>query len=228
MTAKKGIKRGKRAAKEALVTVDKKLKARWQAQLERFEENRGRELAGWDEMYEALGEILDSEPPLYLAGGFKTARAFLAARLPGVNEQTARDYVRVARNFDPPDEQKHGVSKLVLLLDYVEAVGGAPLVPVKLDPDRVQIKEGPGGPTVRFSEISYQALRVAVRAAKGRSRKPRPADPPLVRAVRAALKRERLGQLGVRQRRDKLDLTGIPKVKLAAAGRALIATKLPA
>jgi hypothetical protein len=67
-----------------------------------------------------------------------------------------------------------------------------------------------------------------VRAAKGRSRKPRPTDPPLVRAVRAALRRERLGQLGVRQRREKLDLTGIPKDKLAAAGRALIVTKHPA
>jgi len=209
--------------------VDQRLKARWLKELRRFQENRAREHLGWDETYEALGEILDSNPPLYLAGGFKTARAFLAAHLPGTKEQTARDYVRVARSFDPADEQQHGVSKLVLLLDYLEALGGAPLVPAKLDPDRAQIKLGPGqnAAVVRFPEIDYQTLRAVVRAAKGRGGKPRRTDPPLVKALRAALTHARLGQVGIRLRAAKVDLTGIPEAELATAGRVLLATKLP-
>jgi hypothetical protein len=66
-----------------------------------------------------------------------------------------------------------------------------------------------------------------VRRAKGRARKPRPTDSPLVRALRAELARAKLGQVGVRQRGGKVDVSGIPADKLAAAGRALVATRLP-
>src|SRR5207249_4577746 len=105
--------------------ADRALKARYQAELDRFQQARTGEMAGWDEMYEALDAILYSDPPLYLAASFKSARAFLSANLPGVTEDTARGNIRVARSFDPEDEQKHGVSKLLLLLDYLEATGGA-------------------------------------------------------------------------------------------------------
>ena len=49
-------------AGSTLVKIDKQLKRRWEQQLKRFEDNRTHELAGWDEMHEALGEILESTP----------------------------------------------------------------------------------------------------------------------------------------------------------------------
>src|SRR5262245_59858414 len=86
-----------KASKPAPI-IDANLKARYQAELERFRQARSGEMASWDETYESLDAILYSDPPLYLAGGFKTARGFLAEYLPGVAEATVRDYIRVARH----------------------------------------------------------------------------------------------------------------------------------
>ncbi len=78
-----------------------------------FESERARrERARWDEQYEALGEILDGDPPLYLAGGYANEKAFLAAALRGVDVRSARRSCRVARFFDADDEAAHGVMKL--------------------------------------------------------------------------------------------------------------------
>ena len=111
-TAAKRAARG--APPEGL--VDKALKARWEEAIARYRKARTEEIEGWDERYEALGDILDNDPPYYLAGGHKTARAFLQAEVPDQDERSVRTYIRVARFFDPEDEAKHGVSKLDLLL----------------------------------------------------------------------------------------------------------------
>jgi hypothetical protein len=209
--------------------ADAALKARYQAELARFESARTNELSGWDEMYEALDAILYSDPPLYLAQGFKSARAFLGQHLPGVNEATARSSIRVARSFDPDDEQKHGISKLGLLLDYLEAAGGAVLEPgVKLNPDRtlIRVRHGKTMRSVAFKELSYDELRVAVRTARGAKASSHTGDSPAAKAVRAALRKEHLGQVGVRLRGEKLDLTGIPVGDLAALSRALRAVRI--
>jgi hypothetical protein len=113
-TAKKIAARIARTELAAKVTVkvDRALKERFAAELARFDQAKSGEVSGWDEMYEALDAILYSDPPLYLAEGMKTARAFLAKHLPGVSEPLARNNIRVARAFDPEDEQRHGTAKL--------------------------------------------------------------------------------------------------------------------
>ena len=51
---------------------DKALKQRYLEALDRLRNASASEAKGWDERYEALGDILESEPPYYLAGGYKT------------------------------------------------------------------------------------------------------------------------------------------------------------
>src|SRR5687767_11771137 len=77
------------------VVVDAALKARWNEAIARYRAARDEEVEGWDERYEALGEIIDSEPPYYLAGGYKTAREFLKKEVPDQDERSVRAYVRV-------------------------------------------------------------------------------------------------------------------------------------
>jgi hypothetical protein len=150
------------------------------------------EIARWDEAYEALGEILLSDPPLYLAGGFKSAKAFVAEVLPGMRVDTVRASVRVARHFDPDTEKKHGIAKLALLLDYLAAQNGGELPSVRIDPDRSKVATKKGA--VAFASLSYDELRDAVRAAK--SRKGRvTTDAPEVRALRAVFAKHALGNV---------------------------------
>ena len=48
--------------------VDTALKAKWEKAIDQYRAARDAETSGWDERYEALGDIVEAEPPLYLAG----------------------------------------------------------------------------------------------------------------------------------------------------------------
>lgn len=213
---------------------DPALKSRWLDAHTRLQRARTGEMAGWDATYEALGDILLADPPLYLAGGYKTARAFLTAELPGVNERTVRSYIRVARYFDPEDEQKHGISKLEQLLDYIEASGGAKLIPAKLNLARIKVhvpdEKGKGLRTRDFADLSFDDLRRAARAAKakGASKAPsRAKEPPVVTAIRKALGAAKLRGVSVRLRQGRIDLGDITPAHLEAVCRALLAARIP-
>jgi hypothetical protein len=174
------------------VVVNAAMRTRYEKHLADFKRAQGAELVQWDAAYESLDTILSAEPPLYLAGGFKTAKAFIAAVLPGVTLETVRASARVARHFDPDAEKKHGVAKLALLLDYLEAKNGGVLPDVRIDPDRTKVAYKGG--SVLFQTLSYDALRDAVRAAKGRQ----PASAkelPEVGALRAVFAKAGLGNV---------------------------------
>ncbi|WP_437680743.1 hypothetical protein [Sorangium sp. So ce131] len=210
--------------------VDQALKARWEEAIARYRKARTEELEGWDERYEALGDILDSDPPYYLAGGFKTARAFLQAEVPDQDERSVRTYIRVARFFEPEDEAKHGISKLDLLLRYLEAAGGVPLAPAKIRPDKqkIRVAKGKTQRLVPFPEVTFDELRQAIRTAARSAGKVTKNAPPLVRALGGLLAKAKLRGVGVRLRGGKVDLSGIPAGELAALGKVLASAKLPA
>jgi hypothetical protein len=231
MAAKKktAAKRAVKPGKAVNPLADPALKARYQQELERFQNAQTGEMAGWDEMYEALDAILYSDPPLYLAASLKTARAFLAEHLPGVSEPTARGNIRVARSFDPADEQKYGISKLSLLLDYLEASGSGQLEPgIKINPDRttIVIPHGKGTRKVLFPALSYDDLRAAVRSAKSAKPSSRTSDPPEVKTIREELRKAHLTSVAVRMRGKKLDFTGVGVGEIASLGRALQKVRL--
>lgn len=173
--------------------VNDAMKARYERHLDAFKRAHGAELAQWDAAYESLGAILDGDAPLYLAGGFKSAQAFVDAVLPGMKLETVRGYVRVARHFDPDDEKKHGVTRLALLLDYLEAKQGA-LPEAGINPDRTRVAQG--AERVPFASLSSDAMRDVVREAKGDGAKARK-EKPEVRTLRAVFAKHGLGNVGV-------------------------------
>jgi hypothetical protein len=225
-----GAKKKKTAGKVARNPLaDPVLKARYEDELKRFRQAQSGEMTGWDEMYEALDAILYSDPPLYLAGSYKSARAFLAEHLPGMKEETARHNIRVARVFDPEDEKKHGVSKLALLLDYLEATGTSLEPGIKINPDRSKVRV-PRGKTTRtelFRDVSYDELRAAARAVKGSQAASRSSDPPAVKAIRAALRKGHFGSVGVRLQGGKIAFSSVALGDVASFGRALAKIRLP-
>lgn len=208
--------------------ADARIKTQFDEAVVRLERARTDETAGWDDLHEALDEILNSEPPLYVAAGFTSAKAFLAKYLPGSTVKTVMEHIPVARHFEPPEIKEYGVSRLGLLLDYLSARGGGPLAPAKLalDKIRVEIVRDKQRKKVRFAEASYDELRAAVRAAGGRNKQGGRTDPPAVKTLRASLKAERLGHVGVRLRGGKLDLTGIPLADVPSLGKLLGKAKL--
>lgn len=196
----------KRAARKAIApsrrkvpkpvtpVVNDAMRTQYANHLAAFKRAHGAEIAQWDAAYESLAPILQSDPPLYLAGGFKSARAFVAAELPGVDLDTVRDYVRVATHFDPDDEKKHGVTKLALLLDYLEVINGGALPKARINPDRTKVTVG--NDSTLFAEMTFDTMRDAVRRAKG-AKGARRVEKPEVRAMRALLDRQGLGNLSV-------------------------------
>ena len=218
----------KRSTRNKPPLIDPALKARWQEALARYRHARDEETAGWDERYQALGEILDGDPPYYLAGGFKTARAFLAAEAPDQDERTVRMSIRVAQHFDPADEAAHGLAKLDALLTYLEAAGGLPLPPAKLHPDRQKIRVERNGAhrLVPFAEVTREELQAATRTARGQHASAK--SPPAVVALRRALAKGGLRAISVQLRAGHFLLGNIAPEKLGQLGRALARVKLPA
>ncbi len=210
--------------------VDPALAAAWDATLARYRAAAREEMAGWDERYEALGEILDRA--LYLAGGFKSEGAFLAAEAPGLSDTSARRYIRIAKHFDPEHEKDFGLSKLDLLLDYLEAHNGGVLAKAQLNPRRQTILvPGPSATEARrpipFAKATAADLRNATRAAKGHAKVPSASASPLEKALRARLAKAKLASVDVRVREDRIDLIGVAVVDIAALGIALSKMKLP-
>ena len=222
-------KRSQQTSPRAAELVDRKLKARWEAAVARYRQARDDESSGWDERYEALGEILDSQPPYYLAGGYRDATSFLRAEAPGQDLRTVKRYVRVARHFAPADEARHGIARLDALLDYLEAAGrGAALPPAQLDLARQKIRV-PEGKTTRvlaFTEATVEEIRRAQRAARGSSGRQPVTLPPIAARVKQALSKAKLGGISVGLRGGALYLGDIPLMQVPALAAALAKVKL--
>jgi hypothetical protein len=200
---------------------DPALERAWKKAIARYRRARTTETARWDERYEVLGDILDGS--LYLAAGFRTARAFLAAEAPDLSERTARVCVRVARHFDAADEERFGVWKLAALLDYLEARrDGRALPRRKLRPERQRIEvagaRGGDAESVAFADATIPLLKRAARTAGGHAA---PKAPPIVKAIRAVLAEAGLPGVSVALRGGRVSLGGIAPSELHAVALAL-------
>ncbi len=148
--------------------VDQTLKREYERAMKALEAASEAETEQWDAKWEAVGVILDHDPPLYLAGGFRDLKGFARKHLQGAAPETIRTSVRVAKHFDPAAEKLHGTARLALLLDYLEA-GDGKLPAVAIDParTRVRVRRGRAFEPVRFPQLTFDELRAAVRHAKG-------------------------------------------------------------
>jgi len=206
--------------------VDRSLKKRWGRALTTLESARRQGATAFDELWETVAEIVDHDPPLYLAGGFATTKAFLTKHLKE-SERTARRLMRVAKFASPNEEARYGVSKLDAALAWLEAKAGKPRgrLPVDFPKLRVPVK---GGPTLPFDEATVRDLTAATRELL-RAGKPRKNRPPLVRALATAIakKGKSLDGITVSLTNGKLTLGNILPDQLAALTKALGSAKLP-
>jgi len=136
---RRGLARHGRAV-SVEVRVDPERKWRFERLLGQMRRAGRKETAGFDEFWETVGEILDGE--LYVAGGYETARAFVAAEVKETL-RTAQRNVRVAKYASPNQEQRYGTTLLDAALGCIEAKTGGPVrgkLPVRFEDLRIEVE----------------------------------------------------------------------------------------
>ena len=213
------------------IKVDRALKRAWDATLAAMQAAKHRESGGFDGYWEAVGTILDHDPPLYLAGGCATAREFLAKHV-GESERTARRMVRVARFASPHDETRYGVSRLDAALGLLEAQGldlGGAKVPVDFARLRVPVKRDGKGGHAALAEATVDEVRAATRTLQRKAKKTPVKASPVARAVTGALSKvAALRAVTVHHAHDAVTLGKIPTAAWDAFVKAVAKVKLPA
>jgi hypothetical protein len=155
-----------RAAKRTLkkktdvkVTIDRNLKRLYDEAIANFEAAAAQGAKAWDVRYEAIGEILNHNPPLY---------------------QVVYRNIRVARFANADDIERFTPTRLSLAIAWLEAKAGAPLkgnTPIAFE--RVRFPFKVDGKTVSKSleEITVAELNLALALLKGRERTSKKASP---------------------------------------------------
>ena len=203
---------------DVAVPVDAKLKARWDATLAVVTKAKVRGASAFDELYEAVGAIIDHDPPLYVLGGFASVEEF-AKEVLGEKKRSVQRNVRVARFASPRDEVKYGVTKLDAALALLEARAGKPLgkVPVAFASLRIPVKDGKTAKSVRFADATIEEINAATRATRasaGTSRVKKASQ--LLRALTAGLDGEAFASTHVHEANGTLSFTGVPIGALTA------------
>jgi len=222
---KRSVPRVSRAKVE--VVIDRALKRAWDEAAARLERAQREGAGAFDELWETVGAILDHDPPLYLAAGLSTARAFLA-RYTHESERTAKRFIRVARYASPLEEERYGIAKLDAAIAYVEAKLGVPAkerVPIDWKNLRIPVTREAEVRRLPLDEVTVEELRATTRALTRRRPTARPGTPPLVAAITSALPAPLRREVKVRLSGDRLTLSNIPRAALADLAHALAKTK---
>lgn len=213
--------------KEIEIKVGRALAQAWKKLLAVLESSNVEGMRAWDRKYEAVGEILAREPPLYLAGGVSTVGDFFAKYLPGEDSRTILRNVRVAQYASPDEELKYGTSKIDAVIDYLEAKHGKPTrgrIPVDFEKLRLDSNEGPIG----FVGATVEQVRAAARLAVRGSRAEVPAKRhPVVLALTKALPKG-AKDVTIHYATGRVSVGKVPIEQLAVVLRALASAALPA
>jgi hypothetical protein len=190
---------------------------------------RGRGSEAFDALYELVGRVIASDPPLYLGGGHRSVRDFIAMELPGETVRSVQRNVLVARCFSPADEARHGITFLEEVAKYAQERMGTEEPPPAINLDRLVItlpsSSGAVGKPARQATIDE--VRKARRSLQkgAASSKAGAAE----KALRAALgDDERLAQVAVRAGATTASFGGVPLSAVGAFGRALASVKIDA
>ena len=191
---------------------------------------RGQGTESFDALYELVGQILASDPPLYVGGGYKTKEAFIAAELPGETLRSVQRNVLVARCFSPEEEAKHGIAFLEEVALYTKELTAAEQPPPAIHLDKLTLTlPGKAGATLRkkASAATIDDVRQARRSLRKGAATRRDASP-IETALRAALGEQKaLSAVTVRATKDHASFGNVPVAELASFARAVGKAKLP-
>lgn len=211
------------------IQVDRAIKQQWEKAIATLKASKQKGAAAFDELWETVGEVVEHDPPLYLAGGFATAKAFLAAHFEET-QRTAYRNVRVAKYASPSEEAKYGVAKLDLVLSYVEAKLGAPAkgrLPIDFASIRIPVRRNDEVRKVRIEEASAKEIAGATRELTRAAKKVPTFASPLVSTITKAFAKSPLRAITVRLASGKLSFGGVDPAAIPALALALSGLKLP-
>jgi len=225
--SKQAAKSAKPASREIDIKIDRALAQAWKKLSAVLKSANVEGMHAWDRKYEAVGEIMGHEPPLYLAGGVSTAGDFIAQYLPGEQLRSVLRNVRVAQYASPDEEVKYGTSKIDAVVDYLEAKHGKPTkgrIPVDFDKLRIDEKKG----WVAFTAATVDQIRAATRRLAAEAGTAKPAKrSPIVLAITKNLPTA-ARDVTVHYAGGRVSLGRIPVEQFASVLRALASTALPA
>jgi hypothetical protein len=204
------------------VPVDPSLKKAWDAESKKLEAYSSQGARSFDHLWETVARIVEHEPPLYVVGGYKNAKAFFLAVL-HESERNARRNVRVAKHATPAEEQTYGVHLLDAAIGYVEASQGKPIAKgQRIDFGALHIPVGTGKsanklPLAKATIPDVTRATAALLASKGKGRKK---VVEVEMALTAALgKHASLASVVVHEHDGLVDFRNVPIAALAAFAR---------
>lgn len=226
-----GAAPGKEAGIEKpLIRATAALRKEFEQVRTRLRKLRAQGSEAFDDLYEEVARILESDPPLYLGGGYRTREAFIAAELPGETIRSVNRNMLVALCFSPEDEARHGINFLEEVALYTKELAGAAEAPRAIDLDKLRIPTGEKGKETK--KLARNATIDEVRKARRALRKgtgTRRNAPAAEKALRTALgKQEGLSRIAVRATRDTVSLGAIPLGELRALGKVLASVEIAA
>lgn len=226
-TKKKAAPKPKSKKDSITLRIDPQLEKMWKKALASLQNADREGMRAFDQKYEIVGEIIDHDPPLYLAAGMSTARDFIAKYLGGENERSVRRNVRVARYASPDEEAKFGAHNIDAAIDYLEAKHGRPAkgrIPVHFEKLRIAGKDG----SVLFPHATVQQIRDATRAlSRGDgAKKTNGARGPVVSTIEKEIPKA-AKEVTVHYADGRVSLGRIPVRLFAAVMRALAKARVP-
>jgi hypothetical protein len=214
-----------------LVRATAALRKEYEKARARIQKLRSLGSEAFDELYEEVARVLESDPPIYVGGGHRTREAFIAAELPGETVRSVQRNVLVALCFSPADEARHGINFLEEVAQYAKELSGAAEPPRAIDLDklRVPVRRKDGDEVKKPArDATIDEVRKARRGLR-RGKTPRRNAPPLEKTLRAALgKHKALAHIAVRAAKGTVSLGSIPASGLRALGEVLAKVELPA
>ena len=212
------------------VAVDADLKRRYDPLARVVRDSRKKGASAFDSLWEAVGAILEHEPPLYVVAGYKDAGEFFREEL-GETRRNGFRYVRVAKFASPRDEDRYGTTKLDAALSFIEAKLGKalshPPLPIAFDRLRIPLRN----PDSRGrSSLSLDDARVEdiVAATRRLSKRPPKTTSSSERILSEALRAHpAFSDVHVRVRGGLADITSVPIASWDAFVKALRAVDWP-
>jgi hypothetical protein len=211
------------------IQVDRALKQRWEQAIATVKASKHKGASAFDELWETVGEVVEHDPPLYLAGGFSTHKAFFAAHFEETSRSAYRN-IRVAKYASPAEEARYGVAKLDLVIGYIEAKLGAPAkgrVPIDFASVKIPVQRSGETRKVGIEEATAQEIAAATRSLSRAAKKTPSKASPVVTAITRALSKGPLRTVTVRLSNGKLSFGGVAPAALPELCQALLGLNLP-
>lgn len=213
----------KRTTAAVTVKVDASLKKLWTESNARLVKATSEGASSWDQRYEAAIDIIEHEPPLYLAGGYSTEADFFAAVMKEDRSTVYRN-MRVAKYATAKEIETFGTSRLDVAIGFIETKNGGPLkgrTPIDFSTLRFPVEGG----TKRLAELTVQDVRAATAKLKGRGKTSTKASPQAT-AITDLLTKAKISGVSVDVRRQEVVLR-VPLASVAAVGKAISGYKAP-